>query len=210
MASSRRRGVESSQTRALLLDAAEQIMKEEGYPAVTTRGLSARVGVSNQLVHYYFRTMDDLFVSLIRRHSEIHLRRLMHVLATDNPLRALWELNSDPKVASLAMEFMALSNHRKAIGKEVARQAEQMRALLTEALSRILTHYGIKQEQCPPICLAILFDTVPRNLKIETALGISMGHEEMQTLLKNVFRPFARNPAGRRRAVAPRKASRKR
>src|SRR5262249_23627983 len=60
MASSRRRGDESSATRALLLEAAEDLMREEGYPAVTTRRLAGRVGVSNQLVHYYFRTMDDL------------------------------------------------------------------------------------------------------------------------------------------------------
>jgi AcrR family transcriptional regulator len=197
MASPRRRGVESSQTRALLLDAAEKLMAEEGYPAVTTRRLSARVGVSNQLVHYYFRTMDDLFVSLIRRRAEINLRRLMQALAADNPLRAIWQLNSDPNVAGLAVEIMALTNHRKTVGREVARQSEQLRALMTEALARILTDHGFKPEQYPPTCLAILFDTLPRNLKMETALNVSMGHEEMTRLVERFFARFDRT---RRRA----------
>jgi TetR/AcrR family transcriptional regulator of autoinduction and epiphytic fitness len=201
MASSRRRGVESSQTRALLLDAAEKLMAEEGYPAVTTRRLSARVGVSNQLVHYYFRTMDDLFVSLIRRRAEINLRRLMQALTADNPLRAIWQLNSDPNVAGLAVEIMALTNHRKTVGKEVARQSEQLRALMTEALARILTDHGVKPEQYSPICLAILFDTLPRNLKIETALNVSMGHEEMTQLVERFFGRFdrTRRPTSRAR-----------
>src|SRR5271155_4449899 len=67
MASRRRIGVEGSETWALLLDTAELIMREEGYPAVTTRRLAGRMGVSSQLVHYYFRSMDDLFLALMRR-----------------------------------------------------------------------------------------------------------------------------------------------
>ena len=57
-------------TRAQLLDAAEQLMLEEGYAAVTSRRVGRKAGISPQLVHYYFRTMDDLFLEVFRRRAE--------------------------------------------------------------------------------------------------------------------------------------------
>ena len=62
--SSRRIGSRDSKTRAQLLDAAERLMRDEGYAAVTSRRVAAEAGLKPQLVHYYFRTMDDLFVDL--------------------------------------------------------------------------------------------------------------------------------------------------
>ena len=56
--------------RGALLDAAEQLMLEEGYAAVTSRRVAAQAGLKPQLVHYYFRTMDDLFLAVFRRRAE--------------------------------------------------------------------------------------------------------------------------------------------
>ena len=66
----RRIGATDSQSRAQLLDAAEQLMLDEGYAAVTSRRVAARAGLKPQLVHYYFRTMDDLFIEVFRRRAE--------------------------------------------------------------------------------------------------------------------------------------------
>jgi hypothetical protein len=44
-----------------------------------------------------------------------------------------WTLQSDPKYTALAMEFMALANHRKAIRDEIKRYAEYSRRLQAEA-----------------------------------------------------------------------------
>src|SRR5689334_12810669 len=70
MAAPRRIGAETSKTRAVLLDRAEELMIEEGYAAVTYRVLAARAGVTGGLVQYYFPTLDDLFVALLERRSE--------------------------------------------------------------------------------------------------------------------------------------------
>ena len=192
MASTRRRGIESSETRALLLDAAEQLMREEGYPAVTTRRLASRLGVSNQLVHYYFRTMDDLFLSLMRRRAEANLHGLLKALSSQNPLRALWEFNSDAESMKLNIEFVALTNHRKLIGEETARHAEQLRALETETLSRVLSDHGIDTKKLPPVCLAVLMSSVPRTMAMETGFGVSLGHQETLELIESYLRRFER------------------
>ncbi len=69
----RRIGTKDSATRTKLLDAAERLMIAEGYAAVTSRRVGTEAGIAPQLVHYYFRTMDDLFLEVIRRRSEAGL-----------------------------------------------------------------------------------------------------------------------------------------
>jgi AcrR family transcriptional regulator len=91
MASQRRIGAESSRTRIVLLDCAEQLMVHEGYAAVTYRGLAARAKVTPALVQYYFPALDDLFIAMVRRRTEESLERLAAAVEGGSPLRALWE-----------------------------------------------------------------------------------------------------------------------
>ena len=70
MASARRIGAPDAKNRGVLLDAAEQLLLEEGYAAVTSRRVAERAGLKPQLVHYYFRTMEDLFLEVFRRRAE--------------------------------------------------------------------------------------------------------------------------------------------
>jgi AcrR family transcriptional regulator len=134
----RRRGTETSKTRALLLDAAEQLMREDGYAAVTTRRVSQKAGVKPPLIHYYFRTMDDLFIAIYRRLSASHQERGEECLASDTPLTALWEFSRDASLVSLTAEFVALAHHRGALREELARSAESSSKLLTSIAERIL------------------------------------------------------------------------
>src|SRR3954451_24595623 len=92
MSANRRLGAEDSATRAALLDAALQLLLEEGYAAVTSRKVAAQAGLKPQLVHYYFRTMDDLFLEVFRRRAEENLVRIERAVAADGSLHALWQL----------------------------------------------------------------------------------------------------------------------
>ena len=78
----------------VLLDAAEQLLIEEGYAAVTSRRVADRAGLKPQLVHYYFRTMDELFLELFRRRAELMQHYQVRALESEQPLWALWELNT--------------------------------------------------------------------------------------------------------------------
>ena len=88
VASDRRFGLENSKSRGILLDAAEQLMREEGYASVTSRRVATRAELKPQLVHYYFRTMDDLFLALLQRGAEQNRERLEGALASSDPLGA--------------------------------------------------------------------------------------------------------------------------
>ena len=176
-ASPRRIGAEDSKTRAQLLDAAELLMAEEGYAAVTSRRLAARAGLKPQLVHYYFRTMDDLFLEAFRRRAEENIARFERAIAEDGSLANLWRLNADPRGAAFSIEFVALANHRKAIRAEIARYAERFRAAQVDAVRVALADRGIDDDQLPPIVALLLMTGVTQVLALEDALGVTTGHD---------------------------------
>jgi AcrR family transcriptional regulator len=177
MASPRRIAGPNAKNRTVLLDAAEQLMLEEGYAAVTSRRVAAAAGLKPQLVHYYFRTMDDLFLEVFRRRAEQAFEQVERALESDRPLRALWEHATDPRGTALTMEFSALANHRKAIRDEIARYAERFRARQAEGLERALTSRG-DRAALPPVVLSVLLTSLSVVLVMDQALGVSVGHAE--------------------------------
>jgi AcrR family transcriptional regulator len=176
-ASPRRIGAEDSKTRAQLLEAAELLLLEEGYAAVTSRRVAARAALKPQLVHYYFRTMDDLFLAVFRRRAEENLARIDQAIGTDGSLRDLWQLNADLRGARFNIEFTALANHRKAIRAEIARYAERFRAAQLEAVTTALAAAGVTEEQLPPIVALLIMTGVTQVMALEDALGVAAGHD---------------------------------
>jgi TetR/AcrR family transcriptional regulator len=200
MSTTRRIGAESSKTRGALLDAAERLMLEEGYAAVTSRRVAAQAGLKPQLVHYYFRTMDDLFLASYGRRAAQGLERLAQALGSPQPLWALWDLSRDQRGTALTMEFVALANHRKAMRAEIASSAERFRAEVQAGLRVVLERYGVGPERCPPLVFAVLMTGVSQILVIEEAsLGMSTGHPETIAFVEDFLVRFE----GSRRRVGP-------
>ncbi|MFD0689645.1 TetR/AcrR family transcriptional regulator [Actinomadura fibrosa] len=180
MAAPRRMGTESSKTRALLLDIAERLMLEEGYAAVGIRRVAREADVAPALVLYYFKTLDDLFVAMLRRRSEQELKAQEKALGGERLLRSLWEYNSHPAGAALNTEFIALSNHRKAIRAEVIAYAEKAREIQRKAVSEYLRARGI---DLPPLAITVLISTVSRAIVMEDAMGLTVGHTDVLALI---------------------------
>ncbi|HWC34420.1 MAG TPA: helix-turn-helix domain-containing protein [Mycobacteriales bacterium] len=183
MVTSRRLGAEDSSTRLALLDAARALLLEEGYAAVTSRKVAARAGLKPQLVHYYFATMDDLFIALVRHGAELNLERQAKALASPDPLRALWEFATDPAGATFTMELAALANHRKAIRAELGSYAERFRALQAEALASVAAGLGSDLGEVSPELVAFLMTALAQVLVMEEALGVETGHQDARELI---------------------------
>jgi AcrR family transcriptional regulator len=175
-ASPRRIGAEDSKTRAQLLDAAERLLLDEGYAAVTSRKVAARAGLKPQLVHYYFRTMDDLFLEVFRRRADANLDRLAKAVARDGSLRSLWRLHLDLRGGAFTTEFAALANHRKAIRAEVAAYAERFRAAQIEAFTAALADAGVDPGVLPPVVAVLVTTGLSQLFALERGLGVTSGH----------------------------------
>jgi AcrR family transcriptional regulator len=192
--SARRIGAPDAKNRGVLLDAAEQLMLEEGYAAVTSRRVAEKAALKPQLVHYYFRTMDDLFLAAFRRRAEAGLEAQAQVLQARQPLWALWRFSTDPAATAITSEFIALANHRKALKAEIAYYAERFREEQRKALSTVLDRYGIDRAEVPAVVWSVLMTSISRVLVIEQALGMSAGHAEIVAFVERYLRRLEGDP----------------
>ncbi len=175
--------------RTALIRATAQIMLDDGYAAATSRRVAAAAGVKPALVHYYFPTMDDLYVAVLRAGAEVNLSRQRATLTEDAPLRALWDLNSAPG-SQLWMEFMALANHRKAIRSEIAGYAERFRDLEEATLRAALRAHGVDAGAFPPVVMSMIVASLARIMVLENGLGITRGHTEARAFLDEYVTRF--------------------
>lgn len=190
----RRRHKGDTETRDHLIEATADIMLEDGYAAVTSRRVAAKAGVNPALVHYYFPTMDDLFLAVFRRGAEANLERQRTALGSDDPMGALWTTATEPRGAALLMEFMALANHRKTIRAEFATYAERYRESQIAALTIMMRGRGIDLDALPPPLLSIVLTSLGSTLVNEATLGISLGHRELAAFAEHVVSVFQGNP----------------
>lgn len=183
MTSRTRRSRDGANTRKLILDATEAIMREEGYAAVSSRRVAERAGLASPLIHYHFGTMDDLFLALYRRTEERFLDRQQAALASANPAMALWKLSVEPN-SEFVSEFIALAIHRPAVREEIARSNDRARAAQTAALAQALGEAGVGSEDLPADVLAFLIAAASRTLVTECALGASLGHDAARAFIE--------------------------
>lgn len=184
MVAVRRIGAENSATRVVILDATEALIREEGYAAVSTRRVAARAGLKPSLVHYYFPTTDDLFLALSRRGADESDQMIARALESDDPIRALWSFFTDSSRTGMALEFMALANHRKALRAHMAEHVETMRKREVEIFTKLIGERLAGPDGCPPAGLSVVLAGIGRALVMEGGLGVSAGHEEARKLVE--------------------------
>src|SRR5436190_5354224 len=88
-----------SATADALLDAAERLLVEVGHGGMSTRRLAAEAGANQGLVHYYFGSIDELFVQVLERFTKRLVARQRAMYAGDAPFiekwRAAWRFQEE-------------------------------------------------------------------------------------------------------------------
>jgi AcrR family transcriptional regulator len=199
MAAPRRPRAATAEKRLRLLDAVEEIMLKEGYAAVSSRSVAAAVGIQAPLVHYYFPTLDDLFVAVLRRRAERNVERMAEALASPEPLRAWWELASDPRGTALFVELLAAANHRPALKAEVGDVARTVRRMQIERLASVLDEYGIDPDELPPALVAAAMQGLAFSLVQDQVAGYETAHGEAAAAMAQLVARLEEGRARRRR-----------
>ncbi len=186
-----------------MLDAAEKILCEEGYGALTSRRIAEHTGVKQRLVYYYFHTMDDLIVETFRRGIARESERMAKAMESEHPLREIWDAHVFTPDARLIPEFMALANHVEPLRAEVKSHIEKTRQLLVSAL--IDATAGKKDGGLPPIALAIFATGAALLLDREAAIGVRTGHAEVRAIIDKFLADAEGNkqPARKVKPTAP-------
>jgi AcrR family transcriptional regulator len=171
----------------MILDATDRLMRRDGYGAVSTRRVAAEAGLKAPLVHYYYPTIEDLLLAFYRRSAAQTHVTLEAALASNRPLHALWQMNTDPERTALAAEFIALANHRKTIRDEIARNVELFRTMQADALGRLSARFAGDADLPDVEVIAVLIAAAGRALVTETTIGISAGHAATRTFVAKMI-----------------------
>jgi AcrR family transcriptional regulator len=196
-AAPRRARAASAEKRARLLDATEEIILREGYAAVSSRSVAARVGIQAPLVHYYFPTLDDLFVAVLRRRAERNVERMEAALASAEPLRAWWDLASDPRGAALLLELIAAANHRPALRAEVGDVAREIRRMQMRTLASLLADYGLDPDRFPPALIAAAMQGLAFGVVADEVAGYDTAPDEARAAMTALLDSLERCRASR-------------
>jgi AcrR family transcriptional regulator len=191
----RRPRAATAEKRARILDAAERVMLQDGYAAVTSRRIEAEAGIK---LHYHFGSLDDLFVAVFRRRAERSVDRLREALGSDEPLRAWWALASDPRGTALLVELTAAAHHRAMLQAEVAEFAGDVRRVEMETLAAILDAYGVDQSTFPPALVAAAVQGLALVVVQDEVRGFDTAHDEARAAMAHVIDRLERERSGRR------------
>ncbi len=168
------------------LDAAERLLVEVGHAGISTRRLAAEAGANQGLVHYYFGSMDELFVQVLERFTERLVARQREMYAADVPFiekwRAAWRFQEDDLEAGYSkiwMELQALSWNHPDLRPRVARVNDEWRSVLRDAFQRAADEYGLDGVVFPVEALVAMTMTFGQGFALERLEGISEAHGEL-------------------------------
>ena len=169
-------GSDDLDTEARIFDAALRVFARKGRDGARLQEIADEAGIHRPLLHYYFRTMADLFLAVFRRRAEEGSAVLTTALQSPQPLWALWRFSTAPEATRLTMEFMGLANHRKALRSEIAYHVERFRDEQSKAIADALRRRGIDASDVPPVVWTVFATGVSQAMV--PALGMDTGHAE--------------------------------
>lgn len=178
----RRMGAQSSATCNLLLDATERVMRNEGYAAATSRRIAEEADLKQQLVYYYFETMDDMLLATFTRRTTLALERIDQEMAAEHPIQTIWESWNNTVDAKLVFEFIALANHHDGVRDEVNRFMAIARQKHAAAIARQLKERNIDTGPASAEALAFILFSTALLLGREEAMGMTDAHAEVRKL----------------------------
>jgi AcrR family transcriptional regulator len=180
-----------AETEDAFLDAAERLLIDVGYAGISTRRLAEEAGANHGLVHYYFGSMENVFVRVLERFTErlVARQRAMYarsdISGAEKWRTAMGFLESDlaagyPKIW---LELQALGWNRPDIAERVAAVNREWRDVLTDAFDRMMREYGLDREQFPLAALVSLAMTFNEGIMVERLSGISAGHGDLMEMV---------------------------
>lgn len=168
-------------TEERFLDAAERLLIRVGHAGVSTRALAEEAGANAGLVHYYFGSINQLFVRVLERFTERLIERQQAMYAEDRPFVEKWRqamryLDVDRDYQKVWFELQALAWNRPELRDLVAEVNGEWRAVLAEALAGPREAYGIPLSLDALVSLVM---TLNEGLIVERLSGIRTGQEEL-------------------------------
>jgi AcrR family transcriptional regulator len=173
------RVAQGQSTRALLLAAATDLLREEGYAATSTRAVADRAGARLSLVHYHFGSKRGLLLAVLEDLTERLLDRQRAMFGDGRSFAEQWRSACDYLREDVGSGYVRILWELWAAGLADPELAERWRAIqrgwreLIEArLERLQTERGAELPMRPR-ALATLVGSLFEGAEVEILAGVS-------------------------------------
>jgi AcrR family transcriptional regulator len=110
----------------IILETAERLFLEKGYDLTSTTRIAKEVGCNQALIHYYFRTKDNLFNTIFENKFRMFFQQVFSTENTEN-------MSFTDKISHIATTHFELLEKNPGIPmlilNELSRQPEQIKIL---------------------------------------------------------------------------------
>lgn len=132
-------------TRALLISAAADTLRENGFAAASARRIAERAGCNQALVFYHFGSVNDLLIAALEEVSAQRMAAYRELLARTGSLteliagaRSVFEADLDAGHVRVLTEMISGSQSSPALGDRVAACLEPWRDFTADAIRDVL------------------------------------------------------------------------
>lgn len=173
-----------------LLDAAEALLVEVGYASITVRKLADRAGVNHGLVHYYFGSMEEVFLQTLERFTDRLVERQRRLYAADERFAEKWRTamgylksDFDSGYQKIWFELQAMAWNHAEMRDRVAAVLDRWVGVLLPAFDVGLDELGIDKTRFPPAAVVALVTTFNQGIMLEHLSGVTTGHAELLAMI---------------------------
>lgn len=177
------------------LDAAERLLIEVGYAGITTRRLAAEAGVNSGLVHYYFGSMEELFLQVLERFTRRLVDRQREMYDAPGPFVEKWrtamgeyfEADLAAGYPKIRLELDAMAWNRPEMRERLAAVYDEWTDVLVAGFTRAMDELGVDRDAYPVEGVVALVRQFNNGMQLERLLGISRGHRELLDLIERLL-----------------------
>jgi AcrR family transcriptional regulator len=182
-----------------ILDGAESLLVEVGYSAITTRRLAERAGVNHGLVHYYFGSMEEVFLQVLERYTGRLTARQRALYASDEPFLEKWRTamsylvsDDEGEYQKIWFELQAMAWSHPEMRERVGRVLAEWQSVLVPAFRDGLRELGVDTRRYPVEAIVSLVRPFNEGVMLERLSGVSAGHAELLQMIDRMLVRLAR------------------
>lgn len=180
------------QATTALLDAAEALLVDVGHAGVTVRALAERARVNQGLVHYYFGSMEELFLQTLERFTSRLIERQVALYGSPAPFVDKWRTamrylveDFDSGYQKVWFELQALAWSHPDMRQRVAKVLDAWVDVLRPAFATGLAELGVDTTTVPVDVVVALVVTFNQGIILEQLSGADSGHRQLLDWIDN-------------------------
>lgn len=177
-----------------ILDAAERLLIEVGHAAISTRKLAEEAGVNAGLIHYYFGSMEEVFLQVLERFTARLTRRQVAMYGGDLPFIEKWRTamrylveDRESGYQKLLFELQAMAWNRPEMRERIRGVFQRWEAVLTDAMAAGMRELDIDTQRFPVEAVTCLVAAFNKGIMLDGLIGHDYGHRELLDMIDRLL-----------------------